>query len=128
METKKRLIVADDDFINSRMVKLYLEKEDYQVDVVTNGVELIEKLKHEAYDIILLDWLMPKMNGFDAAKSIRFDLNDSDTPIIVLTNNRGSLVNEPGFADLRISKILTKPVSPPYLFKSIKELIRVEVN
>ncbi len=79
------ILLADDD-IN---VKIYLQKilpEKYKIDYASNGKEAIEKIKANNYDILLLDLMMPEVNGYDVIKELRLNKLAPDLPILVVTN------------------------------------------
>ncbi len=78
-----RILVAEDNPVNQQLIVLLLEKLGYRGDVVSNGVEVLEALDRQAYDLILLDVLMPEMDGLTAARRIR-ELEEIDPrPYIV---------------------------------------------
>lgn len=85
-----RVLVAEDDFTNQLMTKAILEKFGYQVDVANNGVEALNLLEKSDYALVLMDCMMPMLNGFEATAVIR-DPNSAvrnhALPIIALTAN-----------------------------------------
>ena len=81
-----RILIADDDLINQEFLLLLLEEFGYTGDIVNNGLEVLEKLKTQSYDLILMDMQMPEMDGLTATRMIR----QSDQPqpwIIAVTAN-----------------------------------------
>ncbi len=79
------ILLADDD-VN---VKLYLQKilpDGYKIDYASNGKEAIEKIKVNNYDILLLDLMMPELNGYDVIKELRLNKLAPNLPILVVTN------------------------------------------
>ncbi len=82
---KKILIVEDDTFL----VKMYLERlqdDGYQVAVASNGEEGLQKAEFDKPDLILLDMILPKMNGFDFLKEIKSKSELKDIPVVILSN------------------------------------------
>ena len=80
---KEKILLADDEESLSRAVGKILEYNNYEVDIVSNGKEAIEKTKNNIYDIIILDIMMPIMDGIEALKEMRkIGIN---TPIMLLT-------------------------------------------
>lgn len=78
---RKVLIIEDDPYI-ADLLRLYLEKEGYEVDSAGDGVKGLEKFRRRKPDLVLLDVMLPGMNGWGVCRSIR---QDADTPIIMLT-------------------------------------------
>lgn len=69
--TKARILVAEDNRINQRLILLLLEKAGYSTQLATNGAEAVEALKRERFDIVLMDVQMPVMDGEEATRAIR---------------------------------------------------------
>lgn len=83
-DTKKVLIIEDDNMISS-MYKTKLEQDGYAVEVANNGAEGLEKAKVVEADIILLDVIMPQLDGFTVLEELRQNMKVT-VPIIMLTN------------------------------------------
>lgn len=83
MNNTIRLLLAEDEPVLGQILKESLETRDFIVSLVTNGALAVEQLVHNSYDIIVLDVMMPEMDGFTAAKIIREQ--QQDIPIIFLT-------------------------------------------
>ena len=84
-KNKKILIIEDDTFL----VKMYLERlqdEGYQVAVASNGEEGLQKARNERPDLVLLDMILPKMNGFDFLKEFKAEASLKDIPVLILSN------------------------------------------
>jgi PAS domain S-box-containing protein len=79
-----KVLVVEDIALNQLLMRTLLDDFGFECDIASNGKIAIEKLKHKAYDIILMDLQMPEMNGFEATEHIRRSLN-SKIPIIALT-------------------------------------------
>ncbi len=83
-----KVLIVDDNSINLSIAVGLLEPIKCQCFVAQSGMEAIEKLKEEHYDLVLMDHMMPKMDGVETAKAIRADIPEADdTPIIALTAN-----------------------------------------
>lgn len=85
MENPKILLIEDDQML-VKMYKIKLEKEGFDVEIAYNGEEGLELMKSQKYDVILLDLMMPVMDGFVMLERHKEDPNKQDTPIIVLSN------------------------------------------
>ena len=80
---KEKVLIADDEKELSRAVGMILEYNNYEVDIVENGKQAVEKANENMYDVIILDVMMPIMDGIQALKEIR--KNNIKTPILLLT-------------------------------------------
>ncbi len=87
-ETRGRILIAEDNAINQRVVKILLSKLGYSADIAGDGAEAVEMLQKQPYDLILMDCQMPVMDGFEATQAIRaFPSALSQIPIIAVTAN-----------------------------------------
>lgn len=85
-----RILIAEDDVINQRVVQAIFGKLGYQPDIVENGIEAVQALQQTAYDIVFMDWHMPKMSGFEATAAIRSQDSNvicRNVPIVAMTAN-----------------------------------------
>lgn len=80
----KRILIAEDDFVNQKLITHSLKPTGVLFDIAGNGVEAIELLRKGDYDLILMDINMPEMDGFEATQIIRKDINKT-IPIIAMT-------------------------------------------
>lgn len=84
-ELKNKVLLVDDDEQILRSLRVYLELEKYQVETAVNGKEALELLKKEKPDIMVLDIMMPEMDGFEVLEKIKEDNEVKDIPVIMLT-------------------------------------------
>ena len=78
----KKILIVDDEFEMRQLLKIYLRQDNYQVDEAENGQEAYEKIKKNDYDLMILDVMMPIMDGWQTIEQVR---KNSDIPIIMLT-------------------------------------------
>lgn len=78
----KKVLVVDDEKLIVKGIRFSLEQDDMEVDCAYDGEEALEKIKNNKYDIILLDVMLPKMEGFEVCQTVR---EFSDVPIVMLT-------------------------------------------
>lgn len=113
-----RILVVDDEKLIRNVIIEYLKLEKYDYLEASNGMDAIEIVKHNDVDIIIMDIMMPKMDGFKASSLIR---EISDAPIIMLSARDTELDKLNGF-DLGIDDYITKPFSPKELIARIKAI------
>ena len=77
-----RILIVDDEEKIRELIKKYLDFQGYESKMAVNGMEAVEMLKNEKFDIIIMDVMMPELDGFSAVKEIR---KRSDTPVIMLS-------------------------------------------
>ena len=120
---KLKILLADDVEELAQAVEEILRLNDYDVDIVSNGKEAVEKACENIYDCIVLDVMMPVMDGFEAVKQMRkFNIK---TPIILLTAK--TLVDDKVEGlDAGANDYLTKPFEKKELLARIRALTRVE--
>lgn len=114
----KILIVDDEDMIRE-VIKEYSEDAGYQTDEAENGKIALKKINKNTYDLLILDIMMPEMDGFTVLKNIP---KEKMIPIIVLSA-RGEEYDKLNGFDLGIDDYLTKPFSPKELIARIKAVL-----
>lgn len=85
-QNQNKILLVEDDPMIVRMYQRKLEKDGFKVSLAFNGEEGLEALKKEKPDIILLDIMMPKMNGIEMLKIVKADPVFKDIPVVILTN------------------------------------------
>lgn len=115
-----KVLVAEDNIANQFVIKAILEKRNYQVTIVNHGEEALNALKKERFDLVLMDMMMPVMDGVTAARAIRVELGLIDLPIIALTANAG-LEDKEKCLDAGMDDVLTKPLDSQLLDNKIKQ-------
>jgi two-component system response regulator MprA len=114
------LLVVDDDRKITDMLRRTLIYEGYRVITAADGDEALAKAQAERPDLVVLDWLMPKLNGIEAAKLLR---TNSDTPILMLTA-RDAVEHRVEGLDSGVDDYLVKPFAPEELLARIRALLR----
>jgi DNA-binding response OmpR family regulator len=109
---QSRLLIVDDNEMNRDMLARRLSRSGYLVDVAENARQLMQHVKENGLDLVLLDIEMPEISGFDALKMLRKDYSPSQLPIIMVTarNQREDILKA---LTLGANDYLTKPIDFP---------------
>ncbi len=121
MEANKILISEDSTSIREMLTVLF-EEEGYTVISAEDGIEALNKARSERPDLIVLDLMMPRMDGFKVCRMLKFDESYKDIPILMLTARSSAndrLMGEEVGADA----YLIKPFEPDELLKEVEELL-----
>jgi CheY-like chemotaxis protein len=121
MKEKKVLVVDDEPFVRE-IIKVRLKRHGIAIIEGTNGLEAIEKAIQEKPDLILLDVMMPKMNGFEACEKLKSNPLTAHIPIMMLTA-RGEHMDKERGQRMGAVKYLTKPFSPQILAQQVIDFI-----
>ena len=118
------ILIVDDEELIRNVIKEYLTLENYFVEEACDGQEAILKAKSKDYDLIIMDIMMPKLDGFQAVKEIKKEKN---IPFIMLSARGEEYDKLVGF-DLGIDDYVTKPFSPKELVARVKAVIKRTKN
>lgn len=116
----QNILVVEDDQDIQELLREFLREAGYAVTVAGDGVEAIDLFAKKQYDIILLDIMLPKIDGFGVCELIR---RQSQVPIIMLTALGGEEEQIRGF-DLQVDDYIIKPFSMPILIRKIAAVLR----
>jgi two-component system, OmpR family, alkaline phosphatase synthesis response regulator PhoP len=115
-----RILVVDDDANTSRLVKLYLQKDGYNVTVASDGREALEMAREKKPDLIVLDLMLPHVDGLEVCRRLR---QESEVPIIMLTARTTDADKLTGL-DIGADDYVTKPFSPGELVARVRAVLR----
>ncbi len=120
--TGKSVLIVDDEQMARTLLRLMLVRAGFQVREAVDGFDALEKLQEDTPDLIILDVMMPGLDGFAVCMSIRNEPTTADIPVIMLSakSDMGS-VNKGIQAGT--TKYLTKPVSPENLTRYVRDLL-----
>jgi len=119
----KRILIVDDEEGIVKVVKMYLEHHDYEVITASDGQEGLDKAKTQKPDLIVLDLMLPKINGYKVCGLLKRDARYAKTPVIMFTAKAQE-------KDVKLGKkvgadaYITKPFEPEILLAKIKELLK----
>jgi CheY-like chemotaxis protein len=110
-----RILLAEDNLVNQKVVLRMLEKFGCSADVASNGLEALEALHRQPYDLVLMDMHMPEMDGLEATKQIRRSLASERQPRIVALTAAALREDQEACLAAGMDAFLTKPVRPEHL-------------
>ncbi len=116
----KKILIVEDEANIRELLRLYLEREGYTVLEAENGVEGIKKWKSDKPDMLLLDVMMPVMDGYEVCKEIRAE---SDVPIIMLTA-KGETADRVSGLEMGADDYIVKPLEMPEVIARVRAVFR----
>ena len=119
----RKILVVDDEPHIVRLVQVNLEKAGYQVLTAFDGLEALQKVSADKPDMIVLDVMMPRMNGFDVLKKLQADPMTQDIPVIMLTAKAQDADIFKGWSS-GVSSYLTKPFNPMELLVFVQRIFQ----
>lgn len=119
----KRILVVDDERHIVRLVQVNLERAGYEILTAYDGVEALEKVKTESPDMVVLDVMMPRMDGFEVLKNLQADPRYQNIPVIMLTAKAQDADIFKGWAS-GVSSYLTKPFNPRELLVFVERIFQ----
>lgn len=125
MSEAKRALVVDDSNVSRRVAGVFLEKAGYEVTTACDGQEALEKVKAQRPDVIVLDFMMPRLDGAAVCRKLREDPATADIPVIMLTcrSDRGGVLEA---AHAGANDYLVKPFKGDELVARITRLLSGE--
>lgn len=118
-----KVLVVDDDTIVRKILIDLLQKEDFETDFCTDGLDALVKIKSDEPDLVILDIMMPEVNGYDVCFQLRFNEDYKNIPILILTERQQELDSRIG-QRLNI-RYLQKPIEHDLVLKNIELLLNV---
>lgn len=120
---KERILAVDDEEDILNLIKYNLEREGFKVETAANGEMAVRIARENAPDLILLDLMLPGMDGLDVCRILKNDRNTSKVPIVMLTA-RGEESDIVTGLEIGADDYITKPFSPRVLIARIKTILR----
>ncbi|GAA4085312.1 hybrid sensor histidine kinase/response regulator [Mucilaginibacter panaciglaebae] len=118
------ILVAEDNLVNQFMLSKILNDWNLKFDIVNNGMKVLDKLKENHYDLILMDTHMPEMNGYQTARKIRIDFEEPKRSIPIISLSAATFDHEQQEAlTSGMNDVLAKPFFPAQLHEKIKHLL-----
>ena len=122
----KKILIAEDSPTILEIIKDILEGEGYAVITATDGQEALTKAKKEVPDLVILDLMLPKIDGYKVCGMLKFDKNFSKIPIMILTARAGEEDRKIA-ADVKADEYIVKPFEPETFMPKVKKLLKEAV-
>jgi DNA-binding response OmpR family regulator len=119
----RRVLVVEDDLDIVELLRHYLEREGWGVDTVGDGRRALERVRHEAYDLLILDLQLPGLDGLTLCGALRGDPRSQNLPIVMLTA-RGDETDRIVGLEVGADDYIVKPFSPKELLARVRALFR----
>lgn len=117
----EKILIVDDVKANAQLISFILEAENYELSVANDGYDALKQIENENFDLILLDIMMPGIDGIETCRRIREDSKNADTPVIFLSANNDINIIVSGF-DAGGNDYLSKP------FKNEELVVRIKTH
>ena len=128
MSIKAKILVVDDNIDDVEMYKMILESEGFEVITALDGTDAKERMKEEKPDLILLDVMMPEMDGFAFCSWIRSNEDYKDLPVVLLTGVAKHILDTKypldGVLRADADDYLEKPIKPEVLLDTVARLLK----
>lgn len=118
--TAKTILIADDEANIRELARMYLEKDGFQVETVTNGAQALASVKRSPPDLLVLDLMMPEVDGWEVCRRIR---TAGNLPILMLTARDDDIDKIVGL-EMGADDYLTKPFNPRELVARVRAILR----
>lgn len=121
---QKRILVVDDSKVAAMTAEMMLRKEGlYDITMAEDGAEAVRMATEDPPDLILMDVVMPNMNGFEAVRELRLQESTRDIPIIMVTTRAEATNVEEGY-DAGCNEYVNKPINGAELLSKVKDLLK----
>jgi PAS domain S-box-containing protein len=116
-----RILIAEDNIINQKVAAGILQRMGYRPDMVSNGLEVLEALRRQQYDVVLLDIQMPEMDGEEAAKHIKTDWPKTKCPRLIAVTANALQGDREKYLALGMDDYISKPIRPEELKRAMAD-------
>ena len=119
-----KILVVDDEVYILHILDFILGAENYDVVTATNGEQALQKVREEKPDLVILDIMMPRLDGYETCRMIRSDPATKNIPVILLTA-KGREVDQKLGREVGANDYMTKPFSPSKLIERVQAILGV---
>uniref|UniRef100_A0A7C4EQK6 Phosphate regulon transcriptional regulatory protein PhoB n=1 Tax=Thermodesulfovibrio aggregans TaxID=86166 RepID=A0A7C4EQK6_9BACT len=119
----KRILIVEDEKEIAELIAYSLKKEKFDVDIALDGEDALKKLKHNFYELVILDLMLPKIQGLEICRFIRDNAKFQNTGVVIVTVKGEEFDKITGF-EMGADDYITKPFSPKELVARVKAVLR----
>jgi DNA-binding response OmpR family regulator len=119
----KHILCVDDEPEMTDLIRLILSRRGFEVKGASGGVEGLELIKQELPDLVLLDLMMPDMDGWEVYQQMKADEKTRDIPVIVVTAKAQNIDRVLAMHIAKVDDYITKPFSPQELLQSVEKVL-----
>ena len=123
MSNKKRILCIEDEAEMIELMRLVLEREGFEVTGAMGGEQGLKVMRQEKPDLILLDLMMPGIDGWEVYRQMRADKELAEIPVIIVTAKAQSIDKVLGLQVAKVADYITKPFGPKELIGSIERVL-----
>ncbi|TNE35138.1 response regulator [bacterium] len=124
--SSKPILVVDDNKITTKLLKRYLESNGYDVMIAHDGIECLDAVKERKPYAIVLDVMMPRMDGYETVKHLKSDPNNADIPVVIVTALNDT-ANQLKSIEAGADDFLSKPIEEKLLVAKVKLLSNLNI-
>lgn len=124
MSTKLRILIVDDNEMTLTLVSKILELEGFEVNIASNAIDTFKMIGDNHYDLLILDVMMPDMNGYDLCRVLRGEPYNIQSPVMILTAEGNNLERQRAL-DCGANDLLTKPFNMDIFNSHVKTLLSI---
>jgi DNA-binding response OmpR family regulator len=121
-DMERTILLIEDDPLSARLVDLILKSEGHQVIITRDGFEGLEVAKNTSLDLVLLDLMLPKMDGFEVLRQLRADSKTADVRVVIVSA-KSQPADKERAAELGVDAYLTKPYRKVELLELVRSLL-----
>ena len=128
METKQRVVYIEDEQEMIDLVRLILNRRGFEIIGANGGRDGLDTVRHLVPDLVLLDLMMPDMDGWDVYQQMKADETTQDIPVIVVTAKAQSIDKVLGLHIAKVDDYVTKPFGPQELLQSVERVLSAKAT
>jgi DNA-binding response OmpR family regulator len=119
----KKIVYVEDDFEMTYLIKLILERKGYEIISTNDGMEGFEIIEREKPDLVLLDLMMPNIDGWDIYHQLKSNETTKQIPVIIISAKAQPIDKVLGLQIAKVNNYISKPFKPQELLESIESIL-----